>query len=766
MEPIYVDTHIHTSQDANNPNEDYDVAALIKAIKDFNGNSDYLISLTDHNMINKSAYLKAKAIGAHIILGAELHIKHDADVKAYHCHIYFNVPIEENIIDDINQILDELYPNKLPERKDASIPDIQKIINKFDNYEFILLPHGSQKHGAFNYSIREGEQLDTAINRSIYYNQFDGFTARSDNGLENTRKYFEKLGIADFVNLLTCSDNYVPTSYPNTKAKDADEFVPTWMFAEPTFDGLRLSLSEATRLVAQREKPARRSEHIGHIYLKNETIDIDVHLTEGLNVVIGGSSSGKTLFVDSIYRAIKQNFDKCNYTAFRVNEISVDNPSNMHPYYVSQNFIAENINTNNERSIDKIEILHNIFPTDEEINQQITNALNNLNTIICEMIQCVSTIEDTSLALSAIPHLGRLIIKGKSKQNLIKLLLPDNETTKLVQYSDKDDNENRTILNKIKTFLSSNPFTESVDNEISKILLELEKASYAYKIYDKTKTIIDNHKKEYDSKLTEEIGEDQERKNSTDRLLEQAEKYVEAVLKFEKCKQKLITTQYSFSTKQIESMGHKLSISNNFKFNTDVLLGTLDHYLTHSFKSINDVTPNSLSSKHFKQKPKVVDYEDLCRKIYNDLSVINTKSYEITDKHGNKFSDLSPGWKTAIILDLILGYKDDNAPIIIDQPEDNLAVKYINSDLVKTIKEVKARKQVILVSHNATIPMMADAQNIIICRNEGNKITIRSASLEGAIKGKAVLEYIAEQTDGGKASIKKRVKKYNLKKFN
>ena len=370
----------------------------------------------------------------------------------------------------------------------------------------MLLPHGSQKHGAFNYSIREGEQLDTAINRSIYYNQFDGFTARSNNGLDKTQKYFEKLGIADFVNLLTCSDNYIPISYPNTKAKDADEFIPTWMFAEPTFDGLRLSLSESTRLVAQREKPARRSEHIGHIYLKNDTIDIDVHLTEGLNVVIGGSSSGKTLFVDSIYRAIKQNFDKCNYTAFRVNEISVDNPSNMHPYYVSQNFIAENINTNNERSIDKIEILHNIFPTDEEINQQITNALNNLNTIISEMIQCVSTIEDTSLALSAIPHLGRLVIKGKSKQNLIKLLLPDNETTKLVQYSDKDYNENRTVLNKIKAFLSSNPFTESVDDEISKILLELEKASYAYKIYDKTKTIIDDHRKEYDGKLTEEIG--------------------------------------------------------------------------------------------------------------------------------------------------------------------------------------------------------------------------------------------------------------------
>lgn len=117
-------------------------------------------------------------------------------------------------------------------------------------------------------------------------------------------------------------------------------------------------------------------------------------------------------------------------------------------------------------------------------------------------------------------------------------------------------------------------------------------------------------------------------------------------------------------------------------------------------------------------------------------------------------------------MDLILGYEGDNAPIIIDQPEDNLAVKYINSELVITIKEVKKRKQIILVSHNATIPMMADAQNIIVCNNEGKKITIRSSPLEGSLNGKKILDYIADQTDGGKASIKKRVKKYNLKKFN
>lgn len=213
-------------------------------------------------------------------------------------------------------------------------------------------------------------------------------------------------------------------------------------------------------------------------------------------------------------------------------------------------------------------------------------------------------------------------------------------------------------------------------------------------------------------------------------------------------------------------MGHKLSIQNNFKFDKDVFLNCLNKYLNHKFQNMKDVIPENLFSSKFKQRPQVDSFLDLANKIHSVLMNSNDKSYSIVSKYGDDFLNLSPGWKTAIILDLILGYKDDNAPIIIDQPEDNLAVKYINNDLVQTIKAVKDRKQVILVSHNATIPMMADAQNIILCKNEGGKITIRSSTLEGVIGTKKVLDIIADQTDGGKASIKKRVKKYNLKKFN
>lgn len=465
MQPVYIDLHIHTSKDANHLNAEYDVAELVSQIKRQNGDSPFMISLTDHNTINKAAYMKAKGLGINLILGAELHIQNKEDVKSYHCHIYFNAPIEEDVIDKLNGILDDLYENKLPQRDDPDTPDIQKIINHFDEFDFILLPHGSQQHGAFNYSIGPGANLDNAINRSIYYNQFDGFTARSTKGVELTRGYFERLGIAAFINLVTCSDNYVPSQYPKThNGNPDDDFVPTWMFAEPTFDGLRLSLSESTRLVYSNEKPVRRSDYIGKVSLQNEHIDLEVELSEGLNVVIGGSSSGKTLFVDSVHKAISKNFEGSKYLSrYGVDKMNVVNPSGMTPYYISQNFIAENISDNNEKSIDKIEILKNIFPADDEINKSINDALNKLHNVIGEMLQHVDSIEKCERALNALPNPGQMIVTGAVKKNALNVLLPKDEEVALVKYPDSQQQKDLDALETIRAFLEGNPLVDDAN---------------------------------------------------------------------------------------------------------------------------------------------------------------------------------------------------------------------------------------------------------------------------------------------------------------
>ncbi|MBK6630500.1 MAG: hypothetical protein IPG33_05340 [Betaproteobacteria bacterium] len=285
-------------------------------------------------------------------------------------------------------------------------------MNSFDSYDFLLLPHGGQNHSTFDVSIPDGVQFDNTLERSIYYNHFDGFTARSTGGLDRTHSYFAKLGIKEFVNLVTATDNYSPQHYPDGKSKEAAPFIRTWMLASPTFKGLRLALSESSRLLYG-EKPDVWAECIKHVSLKNDHIDIDVSLTPGLNVVIGGSSSGKSLFVDSVYRKIVEQFDQSEYlsTPYGVQDIEVDNPAGQAPHYLPQNYIMKVCDQRDkENKIDDISILRSVFPADVEESREIANGLSELSSKLASLIHAVKEIQSLEEELLRIPKLSHLIV--------------------------------------------------------------------------------------------------------------------------------------------------------------------------------------------------------------------------------------------------------------------------------------------------------------------------------------------------------------------
>ena len=367
-----------------------------KKIEKIAEGSDYLISLTDHNTVNKPVYLRAVEKFKHILLGVELHIRNYDDQRPYHCHIFFKLQqIASSSIDEINAILDKLYPTKVVSGNETSIPRLEEIMKRFDSYDFVLLPHGGQNHSTFDKSIPDNVQFDNTIERSIYYNHFDGFTARSNSGLDRTLHYFERLGIKEFVNLVTASDNYSPRDYPNARAKEAASFVPTWMMASPTFNGLRLSLSESSRL-RYGKRPDSWAECIQRVVLKNDKINIDVNLTPGLNVVIGGSSSGKSLFVDSTYRKIVGTLDQSDYlnTPYSIQDIQVRNPAGQTPHYLPQNYIIKICDQKDkENTIDDISILKSVFPADSEERLEISNGLSELGSHLTTLVQSVKEIE-------------------------------------------------------------------------------------------------------------------------------------------------------------------------------------------------------------------------------------------------------------------------------------------------------------------------------------------------------------------------------------
>lgn len=767
MKPIYIDMHIHTSEDANNLKDTYNCDILMENVRKIAGDAEVVLSLTDHNTINKAAYLELKDKVEHLILGVELHIRKYEECPPYHCHILINLPVEESYIDEINAILDRLYPDKCVTDATANIPTIETISNEFDRYDYLLLPHGGQSHRTFDKAVKKGKRFDTTLEKSIYYNQFDGFTARSSSGLEETIDYFKRLGINEFINLLTCSDNYNPERYPEAKSKEAEKYTPTWMFASPTFEGLRLSLSESTRLVYSDEMPQLWNECIGSVFLRNERIEMKVQLTPGLNVVIGGSSSGKTLFVDSIYRKLNNDYEDNQYSEFETEKILIENPSGVVPHYINQNFIVS-ILQNKDKDINDIPIIAKVFPGGTDIDATIRNKLADFKEHINCLVDAVRNIDGIQDDLKKIPAPNRLIIGQKIQKNILAGFEPSEQQLESCKFQEADKMKYTEMLDELQNVLKGNAFAKDISVEIMTIKNEINRLADISKFADEVTSNVKIHKENVDQKLALTNQEGQNRNVSREKLITLIDKYLREIYIFKRELKYISNYNVGCKTREITVRGHKLSIENSFELTPQIICDSINSLLKSDKKvcDFKSITPEMLFQCNYRgQSPKVKDYDDFINRLYNKISELNKRKYKIVTANGQDFDKLSPGWKSAVVLDLILGYDHDFAPIIIDQPEDNLATNYINRNLIKLIKDVKRKKQIILVSHNATIPMLGDAQNIVLCQNDEGKIEICSQPLEGNVDNKSIVDYIAEITDGGKSSIKKRVKKYNLKSF-
>ena len=63
---------------------------------------------------------------------------------------------------------------------------------------------------------------------------------------------------------------------------------------------------------------------------------------------------------------------------------------------------------------------------------------------------------------------------------------------------------------------------------------------------------------------------------------------------------------------------------------------------------------------------------------------------------------------------------ESNIPLIIDQPEDDLDNAFIFSAVVRVLRTIKERRQVILVTHNANIAVLGDAELLLPMKRKGD----------------------------------------------
>lgn len=141
--------------------------------------------------------------------------------------------------------------------------------------------------------------------------------------------------------------------------------------------------------------------------------------------------------------------------------------------------------------------------------------------------------------------------------------------------------------------------------------------------------------------------------------------------------------------------------------------------------------------------------------------------FNINNKEGNAkaptyrpVGQLSLGQKVVAMLSFILGYSDysnDYRPLIIDQPEDNLDNQYIYKNLVKQLRSIKEKRQVIIATHNATIVTNAIADQVCVMRSDNQHGWIETTGYPGE---KRIKTQIINYLEGGKESFLHKISIY------
>ena len=153
----------------------------------------------------------------------------------------------------------------------------------------------------------------------------------------------------------------------------------------------------------------------------------------------------------------------------------------------------------------------------------------------------------------------------------------------------------------------------------------------------------------------------------------------------------------------------------------------------------------------------IVNYESLREKVFEleIMEVYDEPIIQINDGGWKSLDEMSDGQKCTALLSIAMVERE--TPLIIDQPEDMLDNDFIVSEVVDVLREIKHNRQVVAVTHNANIPILGDAEQIVVMDSNGREafFTCRGSIDDDRIKGRAqgILE-------GGKQAFRRRDNKY------
>ena len=119
---------------------------------------------------------------------------------------------------------------------------------------------------------------------------------------------------------------------------------------------------------------------------------------------------------------------------------------------------------------------------------------------------------------------------------------------------------------------------------------------------------------------------------------------------------------------------------------------------------------------------------------------------------GRPIQYCSPGQRCSAMLPIVA--LTSNAPLIIDQPEDNLDNRLVSRTLFRILARLKESRQIIVATHNPNILVSGDAEQVLILSPFGG------LEESGSIDRKEVVEHVISLMEGGAEAFRKRQTRY------
>ena len=206
---------------------------------------------------------------------------------------------------------------------------------------------------------------------------------------------------------------------------------------------------------------------------------------------------------------------------------------------------------------------------------------------------------------------------------------------------------------------------------------------------------------------------------------------------------------------------------NDFCFEEDSHIETMT--------SIYDALSSKRDSIRYKQGATV---NDAITQLFKNYFLIE---YNIRYKDDD-ILDMSPGKRGLVLLQLLLHISNATHPILIDQPEDNLDNRTISNELRRFVNAKKLARQIIMVTHDANLVVLTDAENVIVSNQAGQQADQENAEFRfeyvtgalehsfrqpedqapGVLFSCGIREHVCDVLEGGEEAFRKREQRYGF----